>query len=481
MISRRDLMRAGVVAAPASWLGAAGLASVPALAPVIEWIEGSSADELLPRAGRALREGTTLESIAAALMVACCRHIPMRQLGFSVHPLWTVTPAWELGRAAGGRARGMALLHALDRFKAHQRKTPEERPPNLAPAAASQLPGAAVAPARLEAALNDFDEAAADAATVALIRAGRTETLGEIVRRFGCRATGMIGHVQVHVSQLLRAVDAFGPAVAEPTLRTLVCGLTRERGGTGTFAANLERARALARVSHDGAAAPPASRALLSLLRMPDADKVSATIAARLGAGLSARATWDALLLAATELTLRHGKSGGIFPAFHTVTGLNGFRWIYASSRDELTRRVALLQAAALVADNTTEAQARASRPVADVALDTLRPTRAGTLASLWETAAHDRPAAAAEALGWFTAGGKREDFAAALRALAFRKADEEHHFKLPQAAIEEAAAGTGALACYPLLATLGWGLTADSRDWKRLAQAEAALPPAAG
>jgi hypothetical protein len=78
-------------------------------------------------------------------MVACSRRIPLHRLGFSAHPLWTVTPAWELGRAAGGRNRGLALMHALDRFKQRQsrKEVPnvpalDERRLPLADAAASR-------------------------------------------------------------------------------------------------------------------------------------------------------------------------------------------------------------------------------------------------------------------------------------------------------------------------------------------------------
>ena len=431
------------------------------LEETVAWIEGTGRARLVQRAGRALDDGTSREDIERALLIACCRQLPFSELGGYAHPLWHVTVAWELGQRADQGV--LALMHALDRFKQGQNGARSEALENV-----SELDEAAVISdeAALVDAFDNWDAEAADVAAVGLLRDDPVR-LRAVVLRYGLRSVGAIGHVQVHTALVIRALDRLG--WDESVVRTVVYGLITEKDREAHLLApwddNLTR---IGQLPDDWALGEPddtASIALVPALRTRDSDEAVQALLDAFAAGVRLPAAWDALRLSAAELSLRHAGDDGVFPGFHTMTGLNGCRWLLENAPDDDTARMALLQAAALLAVNRAEAEDRGE---GGSDLDIVRITGGGrgSAEGVLDLAGEDREAAAGCLVAWLDAGGSTEDFIAVQGAGMLARAVEEHHIKLPVAAWEEAADTHPALASRVLAAGLAWGVTRADPEW---------------
>src|SRR5690606_35934038 len=80
-------------------------------------------------------------------------------------------------------------------------------------------------------ALDNWDEAKADAAVAGMARtAGAGETF-EILFRYGCRDFRSIGHKAIYVANAYRTLATIGWQHAEPVLRSLAYALLNHEGG----------------------------------------------------------------------------------------------------------------------------------------------------------------------------------------------------------------------------------------------------------
>ena len=128
------------------------------------------------------------------------------------------------------------------------------------------------------------------------------------------------------------------------------------------------------------------------MLREADDRKASEAVAALLGAGASPRIVWDAALLMGVELSHRHADLGAaIFPAFHTITGVNALHRIAAATHEEDTKRVAIFQAAVLATTNARECARRRVGLEKAIRVHAMTPVEIDSLNDVFANAKSDR------------------------------------------------------------------------------------------
>ena len=215
------------------------------------------------------------------------------------------------------------------------------------------------------AAMDAWDEEAADAAITALARTAGEQEIFELLFRYGVKGFRSIGHKAIYVANSRRTLDCIGWQHAEPVLRSLTSGLLDYKGkNPATYEApedqswrrHRPRARASARRLDDrphrlrapqATCWPPAVRARPTKL----ADKVVDMI----GKGISPQSVWDAIFVGAGEVLLRDRAIIGI----HAVTTTNALHFAFQTSGDDELRRMILLQAAAFLPQFLAEARSR--------------------------------------------------------------------------------------------------------------------------
>ena len=79
-------------------------------------------------------------------------------------------------------------------------------------------------------AMDNWDEAAADAAVVGLARTAGADELFEIFCRYGARDFRDIGHKAIYVANSFRTLEVIGWQHAEPVLRSLAYALLDRSG-----------------------------------------------------------------------------------------------------------------------------------------------------------------------------------------------------------------------------------------------------------
>src|SRR5207247_7605592 len=117
--------------------------------------------------------------------------------------------------------RWLPIFWAIDQFKSSQAADVREGDWMMPP-----VDEAAVAPSHrakraFQEAMDNWDEAAADAAIVGLARSAGAHEIFEVLCRYGVRDFRELGHKEIYVANSFRALEAIGWQHAEPILRSL--------------------------------------------------------------------------------------------------------------------------------------------------------------------------------------------------------------------------------------------------------------------
>ena len=115
--------------------------------------------------------------------------------------------------------RWLPISWALDQFKSSQAADLREGDWTMGPVDESAVPPAHKARAAFIEAMDNWDEAAADAAIVGLARSAGAHEIFEILCRYGVRDFREIGHKEIYVANSFRTLEAIGWQHAEPVLR----------------------------------------------------------------------------------------------------------------------------------------------------------------------------------------------------------------------------------------------------------------------
>jgi hypothetical protein len=297
------------------------------------------------------------------------------------------------------------------------------------------------------AAMDRWDEAAADAAIAGLARTAGSNEIYELFMRFGARDFRDIGHKAIYVANSWRTLNCIGWQHAEPILRSLAYALLQHDGGNPADRDDpadrpMRRNQLLATRIKEGWRAgqcePNAAADLLSTLRTGSDDDASRQVVELLNRGVGPQTIWDALFDGAGELLLRQPN----IVSLHAVTTTNAMHYAYQASGDDLTRRLLMLQNAAFL---TLFRGALGGRGKSSEArIDRLEPAEApkskDCAAAIEEIFAsgRDKMAGTRQALAYLQAGNDPESLIHAARRLVFLKGDDAHDYKFSSAVLED-------------------------------------------
>ncbi len=457
----------------------------PEIEPLVRLLEDTPRNRLLEEMAIRVRGGLTYRELLAALLLAGVRNVqPRPSVGFKFHAVLVVNSVHLAAMASPETERWLPLFWAVDYFKDSQARDVQEGNWTMRPVDESAVPAADKACAAFIAAMDQWDEPAADAAVAGLARSAPAKDVFELFYRFGARDFRSIGHKAIFVAGAERTLQFIGWQHAEPVLRSLAYALLMHEGeNPAQRDAEADRAwrqhpARLQRLSRDlntGKIDAGATRALLAALRSESYESAAAKVVETLNRGVAAQSVWDAISCGAGELLLRQP---GIV-ALHAVTTTNAMHYAFQASSDSETRTMLLLQSASFVPMFREAMRGRGS--VAQAAVDTLEPaessgTGAEAAAEVLATVSRNRQEAARKTLAYFAAGGDAEPLLNAARQTMVLKGDDAHDFKFGAAVIEDAAAVSPAWRGRFLAACMMQLNGAGERDSTTVSRTRAAL-----
>lgn len=381
--------------------------------------------------------GATWRDVLGGTFLAGVREIVPRPVGFKFHAVMMTASAYEIAAAVPEADRWWAAYYNVEDFK---RSQADDRARGDWKLAEPDVGARALddAPARLAAALDAWDEKAADTAAIALHASASLDDAFEILWRYAARDFGAIGHKAIWTAQAHRTLLEIGWCHGEPVLRSLVFGMLDGKPGENdaSHAENRARAVGLPDAWQDGSRDDDAASRLRDGLREATGEGAARLVEDLLAAGVAVGSVWDGLRLFAFEqLWLRPG-----IVAVHPVTTVNALRYAFERARDDATRRVLLLQAASWsigFRDFLAGRPAFAGRS----GLDRLEPGGDKDLdaGAVFALAARDRDAAIAAAHAAVEADGLPA-FASRAREALLVQVREHHDYKFAAAAFAEIA-----------------------------------------
>jgi hypothetical protein len=340
--------------------------------------------------------------------------------------------------------RWLPIFWALDRFKDSQAANIREGDWTMGPVDESAIPPSHKAKRAFIAAMDNWDEAAADAAIVGLARTAGAHEIFEILCRYGVRDFREIGHKQIYIANSFRTLEVIGWHHSEPVLRSLAYALLDRAGDKENPArADLPTDRAfrhsLTLVSRihdgwlDGRPGTEATSELLGAIRTGSTDDASEKLVELLNRGAAPQSLFDAFFEGAGEFLMR---APGIL-SLHAATFTNAAHYAWQRTRDEETRKLLLLQNAAFMP------QYRGASKPGGIHIDTLEPAPlqaagAGALEEIFSDLSRDRLLAARKILSYLRENPDPKPFANAARRLIFLKGRDSHDYKFSSAVFED-------------------------------------------
>ncbi len=468
-ISRRDVLRTGATAGAMIGLGDLGFLSRlnavsaaeaklepnvvrlrPEIEPLVRLLEESPRDRLLEEVAHRIQRGLSYRELLAALLLAGVKNVePRPSVGHKFHTVLVVNSAHLASMASPPEHRWLPIFWALDYYKSAEARDVEERNWTMSRVDESAVPPPHKARDAFVAAMDNWDEAAADAAVASLARNAGANEIYELFFRYGMRDFRSIGHKAIYVANSCRTLHCIGWQHAEPVLRSLAYALLMHEGGNPAkrddeadqpFRRNGELAKRIRPEWQDGKLDAAATTELLEAMRMASNDEACEAVVAMLNRGVAAQSIWDALHVAAGELLMRQP---GIV-ALHAVTSTNALHYAYQASGDDNTRRLLLLQNAAFVAmfRDAMGGRGRIKKlSIADLSSDETKPN-ATAVDQIFAQLRGEPMFAARNLLAYL----KRPtaDAAAATelmntaRTLVFLKGDDAHDYKFSSAILED-------------------------------------------
>ncbi len=417
----------------------------PSIEGLVQLLEETSRDELLETVARRVHDGLGYQPLLAALLLAGVRNIqPRPSVGFKFHAVLVVNSAHLASLAAPDTDRWLPIFWALDEFKSSQARDVREGNWTMPAVDESSVPAAATAGRDFEHAMRRWDEAAADASVAGLARSAGANEVFEQFARFGVRDFRSIGHKAIYVANSWRTLQCIGWQHAEPVLRSLAYALLNHEGepnpADNDLAAdrpgrrNEQLASEIRAEWQEGKPNATATRDLLAVLRTASADGACDYVVKLLNEGVAPQSIYDALYLGAGELLMRQA---GIV-ALHAVTSTNALHYIYRTSANDGTRRMALLQNAAFLPLFREAMQGRGK--VGDAQIDALESgplSQKDSLADIFRDVSDDPTRAATKVLT-FLEQQRPEPLIDAARRLIFLKGSDSHDYKFSSAVLED-------------------------------------------
>jgi hypothetical protein len=316
----------------------------------------------------------------------------------------------------------------------------------------SSVPPAHLAAEEFTAAMDQWDEAAADAAIAGLARSAGSQDTYERLFRYGARDFRSIGHKAIYVANSYRTLQTIGWRHAEPILRSLAYALLMHEEGNPAdndfdadrpWRRNIELTRTIRPEWRDGQLDSGATEEVLAAVRSASNEDACDLVVNLLNRGVSPQSIWDGLQVGAGELLMRQPGIVGI----HCLTTTNALRYAYETSGHDETRRMLLLQNAAFLPMFRQAMLGRGSLKdvtIADVAAASVGAAPgdsedvSAALDGIFAAVSDDTPTAAAQTLGFLQQTQAAEPFIDAARLLVFLKGNDSHDYKFASAVLED-------------------------------------------
>jgi hypothetical protein len=416
----------------------------PDLEPLVRLLEDTPRERVLEEVAFRVRAGLSYRELLAALLLAGVRNIQPRPVGFKFHAVLVVNSAHLASLASPEGDRWLPIFWAIDQFKSSQAADVKEGDWTMPAVEESKVPPSHRARQAFLEAMDQWDEAAADAAVVGLARTMGANDLFEIFCRYGARDFRDIGHKAIYVANSFRTLEVIGWQHAEPVLRSLAYALLDRSGARENparadlpadrpFRKNLETLKQVRTDWLDGKPDAAATKDLLAALRTASAVEMSELTLKLLNAGTAPQSIFDALFNGAGEFLM---QAPGIV-AVHAMTFTNAIQYAWHRTQNDETRRLLLLQNAAFLP------LYRGAHVDTGLHLDRLDPlptenSGAAAVAEIFADISRDRLQAARKMLGWLAAHPNPAPLATAARRLIFLKGTNSHDYKFSSAVLED-------------------------------------------
>ncbi len=418
----------------------------PDIEPLVRLLENTPRERVLEEVASKIKHGTTYREILAALLLAGVRNIQPRPVGFKFHAVLVVNSAHLASLASPDTDRWLPIFWAIDAFKSSQAQDVQQGDWAMGAIDEAAVPKSGKARQALIDALENWDEAAADAAIVGMYRTAGAHEIYQILCRYGARDFRELGHKEIYTANSFRCLEAIGWQHGEPILRSLVYAMLDRVGAKENpakadlqpdrpYRRNLERAKEIRAGWLDGKPSADATREMLAAIRDGSAIDTSAKAVELLNKGVAAQSLWDAFFDGAGELLIRQP---GI-AAIHATTFTNACHYSFQHTRDEETRKLLLLQNAAFLplyrGGKDDGNHIDTLEPVA------LKDSGAGAVEEIFADVSGDKASklrAAGKILTYLKDNPDPKPFADTARRLIFLKGRDSHDYKFSSAVLED-------------------------------------------
>lgn len=460
MIKRRTFLQGVGCAAASASLGflqrlplvSAGEAKMPRgmvqfhpdIEPLVRLMEETPRERVLEEIAAKIHRGATYQEIVSALFLAGVRNIQPRPVGFKFHAVLVVNSAHLASLASADSERWLPIFWAIDQFKSSQARDVQEGDWTMSAVDESAVPPSHKAKQALIEALENWDEAAADASIVGMARTTGAHEIFEVLARYGARDFREIGHKEIYVANSFRLLEVIGWQHAEPVLRSLVYAMLDRDGEKQSpskadlpadrpYRRNVERVKEISSNWLNGKPSSDATLEMLKAIRDGSAVDTSAKAIELLNRGVAPQSIWDALFDGAGELLMRQP---GIL-SLHATTFTNASHYSWQHCRDDETRRLLLLQNASFMP------LFRGNSKDKGIHIDTLEPldTKANgkeAVDEIFAEISNDKLGASRKILAWLKNNPDPKLFADAGRRLIFLKGRDSHDYKFSSAVMED-------------------------------------------
>lgn len=412
--------------------------------PLVRLLEDTPRERVLEEVAARIRRSLSYRDVLAALLLAGVRNIQPRPVGFKFHAVLVVNSAHLASLASPDSDRWLPIFWAIDQFKASQAADVKEGNWTMAAVDENAVPPAHRAKQAFIEAMDNWDEAAADAAVVGFLRSAGADEMFEIFARYGARDFRDIGHKAIYVANSFRTLETVGWQHAEPVLRSLAYALLarsrdKENPAKADLAAdrpfrqNVESLKQIGDNWLEGRPDAGATKELLQTIRAGSAYDTSALTVKLLNKGVAPQSVFDGLFDGAGELLM---QAPGIL-SLHAMTSTNAMHYAWHRVRNEETRRLLLLQNASFLP------LFRGDRKDSGLHLDALEPLATSAkgpeaVEEIFADVGKDRLTAARKVLAHLADHPDPTPFADAARRLIFLKGSNAHDYKFSAAVLED-------------------------------------------
>ena len=400
--------------------------------PLVRFLEDTPRERLLEEVGARIKRGLAYRELLTALLLAGVRNIQPRPVGFKFHAVLVVNSAHIASLASPDTDRSQAA-------------DVREGDWTLAPIDESAVPPSHRAKQALIEALEKWDEAAADAAIVGMVRTSGANEIYEVLCRYGVRDFRELGHKEIYVANSFRALEAIGWHHAEPVLRSVTYAMldrvgAKENPSKADFPAdrpfrrNLEEVKEIRAGWLDGKPDSDAAKVLLQAIRSGSAVDTSQLVVKLLNRGVAPQSLFDAFFDGAGELLM---QSPGI-QSLHATTFTNAVHYSWNHAQNDETRKLLLLQNAAFLPLFRGNAKDKGIR------IDKLEPlalkqSGVGAVEEIFaDIGGTTRLDAARKILAHLKENPDPKPLADAARRLIFLKGRDSHDYKFSSAVLED-------------------------------------------